>query len=114
MAVTPRSKAPGRPSRTQSERTQQRQRLLDDAMEAIRRSGPAVSVENIAAFAGVSKPVMYAEFGDKAGLAEALALVRAQEVERTWIAELAARPALDTSEAVRLGANALIGLVVDE
>ena len=39
-------------------------------------------------------------------------LSHAQHVERTWIDELAGRRPLDTAMAVRLGANALIGLVV--
>jgi AcrR family transcriptional regulator len=92
----------------------QRQRLLDDAMTAIRVHGSSVSVENIAAQAGVSKPVIYAEFGDKAGIADALALERAQQMERTLIAQLADSEPLDTSMAVQLGASALIGLLVDE
>jgi AcrR family transcriptional regulator len=83
-------------------------------MEAIRLHGPTVSVENIAAQAGVSKPVIYAEFGDKAGIAEALARTRAQQMEQSWIAQLAEHPSLDRATAVRLGANELISLVVDE
>ena len=112
--MSTRAKSPGRPSRTESERSLQRQRLLDDAIAAIRIHGSGVSVENIAAHAGVSKPVIYAEFGDKAGLADALALERAQQMERSLIAGLAAGEPLDTTVAVQLGASALIGLVVDE
>jgi AcrR family transcriptional regulator len=108
------AKPPGRPSRTESQRSLQRQRLLDDAIAAIRLHGSGVSVENIAAHAGVSKPVIYAEFGDKAGLADALALERAQQMERSLIAGLAAGEPLDTTGAVQLGASALIGLVVDD
>jgi AcrR family transcriptional regulator len=112
--VSTRAKSPGRPSRTESQRSLQRQRLLDDAIAAIRIHGSGVSVENIAAQAGVSKPVIYAEFGDKAGLADALALERAQQMERSLIAGLAAGEPLDTTAAVQLGASALIGLVVDD
>ena len=92
----------------------QRQTLLDDAIAAIRLHGSSVSVENIAAQAGVSKPVIYAEFGDKAGIADALAVARAQHMERTLIARLAQSEPLDTSMAVQLGASAVIGLLVDE
>ncbi|HEY1831013.1 MAG TPA: TetR/AcrR family transcriptional regulator [Acidimicrobiales bacterium] len=112
--VAPKTRAPGRPSRTESERSLQRQRLLEQTMVAIRRHGPSVSVDEIAAEAGVSKPVIYAEFGDKAGIADAIALERAEQVERTLIEELAARHTLDTAIAVRLAVNALIGVVVDE
>ncbi len=83
-------------------------------MAAIRIHGSGVSVENIAAHAGVSKPVIYAEFGDKAGLADALALERAEQMERSLIAGLASSEPLDTAQAVRLGASALIGLLVDD
>ena len=74
-------------------------------MAAIRIHGSGVSVENIAAHAGVSKPVIYAEFGDKAGLADALALERAEQMERSLIAGLASSEPLDTAQAVRLGAE---------
>ncbi len=83
-------------------------------MAAVRLHGSSVSVENIATHAGVSKPVIYAEFGDKAGVADALALERAQQMERSLIAQLAESEPLDTATAVELGANALIGLLVDE
>jgi AcrR family transcriptional regulator len=112
--VSTSARSPGRPSRTESERSLQRQRLLDHAIAAIRIHGSGVSVENIAVHAGVSKPVIYAEFGDKAGLADALALERAQQMERSLIAELAAGEPLDTTAAVQLGASALIGLLVDD
>jgi AcrR family transcriptional regulator len=108
------TKPRGRPSRTEAERTLQRQRLLDEAMAAIRLHGPATSVDHIAAHAGVSKPVIYAEFGDKAGVAEAIALERAEQTERALIAELAASHSLDTAIAVRTSVNALISLVIDE
>jgi AcrR family transcriptional regulator len=83
-------------------------------MAAIRQLGPSISVNDIAARAGVSKPVIYAEFGDKAGVAEAIALERAEQVERSLIAGLASNPSLDTALAIRLSVLALIGLVVDE
>jgi AcrR family transcriptional regulator len=113
-AVSPRTRGPGRPSRTETERSLQRQRLLEDAMAAIRRHGASVSVDEIAAEAGVSKPVIYAEFGDKAGIADAIALERAELVERTLIEEMAAHHTLDAAIAVRIAVNALIGVVVDE
>ena len=113
-ATTSAPRAPGRPSRTDAERSLKRQRLLEDAREAIRRHGPSVSVDDIAAQAGVSKPVIYAEFGDKAGVAEAIAITRAEQVERALIDGLAANQSLDTATTVRMAVNALIGLVVDE
>jgi AcrR family transcriptional regulator len=108
------TRAPGRPSRTEAERTLQRSRLLEDAMAAIRQHGPGVSVDDMAAQAGVSKPVLYAEFGDKAGVAEAIALERAAQVERSLIADLAANSSLDPAIAIRVAVNALIAMVIDE
>ena len=42
-------------------------------MRAIRRVGPTVSMDAIAAEAGVTKPIVYRHFGDRVGLANALA-----------------------------------------
>lgn len=50
-----------------------RRSLLDAADRVVRREGPAASVEDIAAEAGVSKPIIYRHFGHKSGLYEALA-----------------------------------------
>jgi AcrR family transcriptional regulator len=46
---------------------------LEAATRAIRRLGPNVSMDDLAAEAGMTKPILYAHFGDKAGLATALA-----------------------------------------
>lgn len=107
-------RSPGRPSRTEAERNYQRQRLIEESMAAIRQLGPNASVEAIAGYAGVSKPVVYAEFGDKAGIAEAIALARAEQVERSLIAGLAERQTLDAATAVRASVQSMIGLIVDE
>jgi AcrR family transcriptional regulator len=47
--------------------------LLDAAERAIRRVGPKASMDEIAAEAGITKPILYSHFGDKAGLIRALA-----------------------------------------
>jgi AcrR family transcriptional regulator len=47
--------------------------LLDAADRAIRREGPSVSMDDVAAEAGVSRVVLYRYFGDKRGLYEAVA-----------------------------------------
>ncbi len=49
-----------------------RERLLDAAESAIRRSGPTVSLERIATRAGVTKPVLFAHIGDRRALVHAL------------------------------------------
>jgi AcrR family transcriptional regulator len=54
-------------------KTARRQALLDAADRAIRRAGPRVTMDEIAAEAGTAKPVLYRHFGDKGGLYQALA-----------------------------------------
>lgn len=54
-------------------RAARRTELLDAAVRAIRRDGPSVSMDVIAAEAGVTKPIVYRHFGDRVGLASALA-----------------------------------------
>lgn len=70
----------GRPRLTEEQRAEQRLHLLEGAMDAIRVHGPEVSVDEIAATAGVSKPVLYGHFGDRLGLADAIAVAVADEV----------------------------------
>jgi len=50
-----------------------REELLDAADRIIRDGGRASSMEEIAAEAGITKPILYRHFGDKDGLYEALA-----------------------------------------
>jgi AcrR family transcriptional regulator len=54
-------------------RATRRAELLEAAVRAIRRDGPNVSMDVIAAEAGVTKPIVYRHFGDRVGLANALA-----------------------------------------
>ncbi|MEY9861757.1 AcrR family transcriptional regulator [Catenulispora sp. GAS73] len=50
-----------------------REYLLDAAERVVLREGPSASMNAIAAEAGISKPILYRHFGDKAGLYVALA-----------------------------------------
>jgi AcrR family transcriptional regulator len=56
-----------------TDRVARRADLADAAMRAIRRIGADASMTDIAAEAGVSKPVLYDSFRDKSDLAAALA-----------------------------------------
>ena len=58
----------GRRGRWAGHREQRRAELTDAAIEAIRRLGPDVGMDAIAAHAGVSKPVLYRYFADKSQL----------------------------------------------
>ena len=53
-------------------RTERRSALLDAATDAVRRHGVGVSMEELAAEAGVTKPILYRHFGDRRGLVLAL------------------------------------------
>lgn len=90
-----------------------RQELLDAADRAIRRSGPGVSMDEIAAEASTAKPVLYRYFGDKGGLYQALAQRYVQQVMA------AVRDALEEQEEggprarLEAGIDAYLALVED-
>lgn len=63
----------GRPPGPAPDPDRRRDELLEAAVRAIRRIGPDASMDELAAEAGMSKPILYAHFGDKAGLAAAVA-----------------------------------------
>jgi AcrR family transcriptional regulator len=50
-----------------------RAELLDAAVRVIRREGEKVAMEDIAAEAGISRPILYRHFGDAGGLHSAVA-----------------------------------------
>jgi AcrR family transcriptional regulator len=70
-----------------------REELLDAADRVVRRSGPEVSMDEIASEAGITKPILYRHFGDKEGLYEALAGRYADELTN------ALRPVAETRNA---------------
>ncbi|MFN8052226.1 MAG: TetR/AcrR family transcriptional regulator [Acidimicrobiales bacterium] len=78
-----------------------RAHLLDAAIRAIRTIGADASMSDIAAEAGVSKPVLYDSFRDKSGLAAALADRFLGELDTTLLdtvtAEISPREALGTT-----------------
>lgn len=61
-------KSDGRTTRWDEHRAQRRAELVQAAVRAIDTLGPTASVADIAAEAGVSKPVLYRYFADKAEL----------------------------------------------
>lgn len=65
----------GRPPARDREarRRQRREAFLDAALRAVERHGDDVTMTAMAAAAGVTKPVLYRYFGDRAGLYQAVA-----------------------------------------
>jgi len=54
-------------------RAARRAQLLDDALAAVRESGPGATMEQLARRGGVTKPILYRHFRDRDGLIDALA-----------------------------------------
>ncbi len=108
----------GRPRLTDEQRAEQRSRLLAASMDAIRKHGSDVSIDDIASEAGVSKPVIYGHFGDRLGLADAIAVVTAEGITEATVAEVAERsegnPGDDFESAVGVIVSSLVDLVENE
>jgi AcrR family transcriptional regulator len=62
----------GRRSRWSAHRQQRREEFVQAALRVLARIGPELTIEAVATEAGVSKPVLYRYFNDKAALVEAL------------------------------------------
>lgn len=69
LRVMATARTKGNPRPTRAER---RTQLLDAAVAAIRERGAGVSMEQLAAKGGVTKPILYRHFGDRDGLARAI------------------------------------------
>jgi AcrR family transcriptional regulator len=70
--VSPPAESDGRRSRWTEHRRARRADLVAAAVEAVRASGPAFSVDDVARSAGVSKTVIYRYFTDKDELVDAV------------------------------------------
>jgi AcrR family transcriptional regulator len=78
----------GRPEKTEEERRARRDELLDAAVQAIRKQGPQVSMEDLAKSAGVTKPILYRHFGHRDGLTAALGTRFADGLQATLLAAM--------------------------
>lgn len=59
--------------RRHGDREDRRAELLEAAINGIRKHGPSASMEALAAEAGITKPILYRHFGDRAGLVNSIA-----------------------------------------
>ncbi|MCO5317304.1 MAG: TetR/AcrR family transcriptional regulator [Microthrixaceae bacterium] len=103
----------GRPRLTDEERAAQRSRILGAAMESIRERGAEVSLDDIAGDVGVSKPLIYSHFGDRLGLADAIAVVVADEVTAATVATVERRAAEGADIDFDSAVGAIVGSLVD-
>src|SRR5689334_12075738 len=62
-----------RRERRHVDRAARRELLLESAIDGIRKHGPSASMDQLAAEAGITKPILYRHFGDRAGLVEQIA-----------------------------------------
>ncbi|TRY19087.1 TetR/AcrR family transcriptional regulator [Tessaracoccus rhinocerotis] len=107
------NQTPSRARRTRVRMTsaQRREQLLEIARELFARRGfEGTSVEEIAARAGVSKPVVYEHFGGKEG-AYAVVVDREVRTLHEAIRSALATPHAGSRELLELGALALLGYI---
>jgi AcrR family transcriptional regulator len=78
--MTRKVKDDGRSSRWDAHRETRRAELVAAAVRAVDSAGTEVSIADIAAEAGVSKPVLYRYFADKAELHAAVGMWAAQQI----------------------------------
>lgn len=110
-----RARAVGRPPGPPVDPATRRAELLDAAMRVIRRDGPAPSMDALAAEANLTKPILYAHFGDRAGLAAALSERVVFEIGRRLVTAFAmgiGEP--DQRRQVRAGLDAFVGFIDED
>lgn len=73
-----------------NDREQRRAALVQAAMRAIRQHGPDVAMEDIAAAAGVSKPILYRHFLDKGDLYMAVSETATEQLRTALLSSLTA------------------------
>ncbi len=89
-----------------------RAELVDAALRAIERCGASVSMDDIAAEAGASKPKLYRHFGDKAGLYGAVASrLGSMMWESAQVTIVAAREAVSVDDMIRSSVRSYVALV---
>jgi AcrR family transcriptional regulator len=104
----------GRRSRWTEHRRARREDLVLAAVEAVRRTGPAFAVEDVARSAGVSKTVIYRYFADKDELVDAvLARISDAVLLPRLLGELGADHA-DPRAGLRAVIAAFVALIEDE
>jgi AcrR family transcriptional regulator len=99
----------GRSARWTAHRAARRDELIDAAIVAVCRHGASVGMDQIAAVAKTSKPVIYRYFADKDDLYRAITQRVAGQVLETLAAVMAAKP--EPKPLLHAGIDAYLGLL---
>ena len=102
----------GRRLRWQAHRETRRKELIDAAIRAVRHHGPNAGMDQIAAEAKTSKPVVYRYFGDKADLYLAIGQRVAQGLVDQITAAVDGQP--DGRSMVAAGVDAYLRVIEEE
>lgn len=93
---------------------ERREELLQAALAVIRSVGPGASMEQMAAEAGITKPVLYRYFGDRDGLIGAVAESFAEELAGRLAAAVAPLADSDPEIPIRAGIEAYISFIEED
>lgn len=102
---------PARASRRTAER---REELLQAALKVIRTVGAGASMEQMAAEAGITKPVLYRYFGDREGLIGAVAGRFAEALAERLALAVASPVEAPPEQAIRAGIEAYISFIEED
>ncbi|HEY2214922.1 MAG TPA: TetR/AcrR family transcriptional regulator [Acidimicrobiales bacterium] len=111
MTKTPGTARQGRPPRNESQRAEHRRHLIASTVEAITEFGPEVSIDQIAKVAGVSKPILYTEFGGKNGMVDAIAEVLAEQVTDMTFTRFSPGTSVTFEEAINVTIDVIVTLI---
>ena len=101
----------GRPPRNELQRAEHRRQLIAATVEAITEFGPEVSIDQIAKVAGVSKPILYTEFGGKNGMVDAIAEVLASQVLDMTLNRVSPDTPVEFSDAIHVTIDVIVTLI---
>ena len=105
------SRTDGRSSRWAAHRAARREELIDAAIVAVSEHGAGVGMDQIAAAANTSKPVIYRYFADKTDLYRAVSQRVVSDVLTSLVAVMASDP--PARELIHAGIDAYLGLLED-
>jgi AcrR family transcriptional regulator len=103
---------PGTPAERQKRRAERRAEMVRAAIQAVRTHGAGVSVAEIAAAAGITKPVLYRHFTDRADLQRAVG----QQAAEMLLSRMAPEfdPAREPAQLIRGVIDAFLAGIEDE